>query len=225
MNQKRAPAWQLVMALGFAVAAVILAVGLLARRSSPAAANAEPSRPVVTVEKPVAAPAPPNHVERILAASDLSGAIAVARPIMNDSTNKMDPGTLLLGVWADRSMKLADVAVAKDETSYALVRKDSEDARGKRLCATGRIIEIAVDKGELGKFHNGLLMSYAGNLFHFLTVKSSGTLVEGNTARVCGVVTGMFHYSNSGGGTGHAVQLVGMFDIPENGGKRRQEAE
>jgi hypothetical protein len=29
-------------------------------------------------------------------------------------------------------------------------------------------------------------------------------------------VTGRYDYHDSGGGTGHAVQVVGMFDLPEN---------
>jgi hypothetical protein len=34
------------------------------------------------------------------------------------------------------------------------------------------------------------------------------------------VVTGKYSYANSGGGTGHAVTLVGVFDLPENKGTR-----
>lgn len=36
------------------------------------------------------------------------------------------------------------------------------------------------------------------------------------SARFCGVVTGLYDDSNSGVGVGHAVQMVGMFDLPEN---------
>lgn len=36
------------------------------------------------------------------------------------------------------------------------------------------------------------------------------------------VVTGNYDYSNSAGGTGHAVDLVGMFDLPENKPKKQQ---
>jgi len=68
----------------------------------------------------------------------------------------------------------------------------------------------------VGKHFVGLVMSNAGNLFHFDAVGSTGTLVGTNYARICGVITGLYDYSNSAGGTGHAVQIVGMFDLPEN---------
>ncbi len=40
--------------------------------------------------------------------------------------------------------------------------------------------------------------------------------MERSQERFCGVVTGLFDYANSGGGTGHAVAIVGLFDIAEN---------
>ncbi len=80
----------------------------------------------------------------------------------------------------------------------------------------GKIIQIAVEKEDIGKFHVGLIISDAGNLYRFLGVRSSGTLVGDSRAKFCGVVTGKYDYSNSAGGTGHAVKLVGMFDLPEN---------
>jgi hypothetical protein len=45
----------------------------------------------------------------------------------------------------------------------------------------------------------------------------NGRVGSGNTAaRFCGVVTGLYDYSNSGGGTGHTADIVGMFDLPES---------
>ena len=35
-------------------------------------------------------------------------------------------------------------------------------------------------------------------------------------ARFCGIATGRDTYANTGGGTTHAVRVVGMFDLPEN---------
>ena len=43
-------------------------------------------------------------------------------------------------------MRWSDVAVEKDETTYALVQKDTNVERGKRLCASGSIIEIEADR-------------------------------------------------------------------------------
>lgn len=50
----------------------------------------------------------------------------------------------------------------------------------------------------------------------FAAVASTGELVAQSSANFCGVTTGKYSYSNSGGGTTHAVFLVGMFDLPEN---------
>lgn len=52
------------------------------------------------------------------------------------------------------------------------------------------------------------------------SVSSTGRLVEDSRARLCGFVTGKYSYSNSGGGSSHAVQLVGMFKLPENTGPK-----
>lgn len=83
-----------------------------------------------------------------------------------------------------------------------------------RICATGRIIEIHEDKS--GKASNGLLRSYSGTLYHFEAFGSSGTLTERGQGRFCGFVVGQFHYRNSGGGgVGHAVDVLGVWDFPK----------
>lgn len=165
--------------------------------------------------KPVSTDAP---VQRVQSAPTLKAAVAAASPYFEDRPNESGYGTELLLAWAARSMTWADVGVAADETTFARVLKDPEEERGKRLCASGEIIEIAAEKSELGKTYAGLLMSDAWDLFRFHAVRSSGTLVAKSRARFCGVVTGRFDYANSAGGVGHAVKLVGMFDLPENRG-------
>ena len=60
------------------------------------------------------------------------------------------------------------------------------------------------------------LSTTAGNLIYFVNAGSSGELVQNSIARTCGVVTGRFDYSNSGGGVGHAISVVGLFDLPQN---------
>lgn len=94
----------------------------------------------------------------------------------------------------------------------------TDEERGKRVCFTGTIIQIAVEKTDFGKFNAGLLKVgyYDTTLFSFLNVGSSGTLVAYDQARFCGVVVGKHDYSNSAGGTGHAIQVVGMWDLPQN---------
>lgn len=148
----------------------------------------------------------------------------MAVPLMEDETGGEggSRGSLLFTVWAAKHMHWSDVSVAKDETSYALVRKDSESERGKRMCTSGQLVQIEVERLPTGgKVSTGLLDSNAGNLYHFITAGSSGQLVEQSYARVCGVVTGSYDYENSAGGTGHAVGLIGMFDLPENKPKKQ----
>ncbi|MBA3538258.1 MAG: hypothetical protein H0T79_01395 [Deltaproteobacteria bacterium] len=146
----------------------------------------------------------------------LAEAVEVARPIMSDTTDEQSAGTLLLGIWAASHLTWVDVDIKKNETSFALVKKDADEARGKRMCTSGSIIQIA--KQELGglKVYSGLLMTYGQELIWFVAAGSTGSLVQRSQARFCGVVTGTYDYSNSGGGTGHAVAVVGMFDLASN---------
>ncbi len=220
--------WQIGAAV--AVAAVIVAcIAALAGKSSGSVSDvvADPGAPrEAQVDKAAAtADAPPpvpkvNPVAEIQAKLTLADAVAYARPVMVDRFNASSPGTLLLTVWALKMMTWEDVAVAVDETSHALVQKDADAERGKRLCARGTIIQIEAQKDAMGTFYSGLLMSGSGKLYNYHAVGSSGDLVAHSPARLCGVVTGLYAYSNSGGGTGHAVDMVGMFDLPANRPKK-----
>lgn len=150
--------------------------------------------------------------------SELSfdAAVAALKSQMKDTFDEMNPATLALGMWASKRLAWADVAVAKNETSVALVMKDSEEEAGKRMCASGMIIEIAVQKIQGHKLAVGLLITNARSIVRFVAAGSSGALVANSGARFCGVVTGKFDYGNSAGGTGHGIQMVGMFDLKEN---------
>ncbi len=161
---------------------------------------------------------PAQHIDKL----DFDGAVAYAKPLMDDTEDRDSDGAVLLALWASKHMTWTDVAVKKDETSFALVRKDSDEARGKRLCTSGQIVQIEVQKVPgAGKVSEGLLMSNAGNIYNFIAVGSSGDLVQQSYARFCGVVTGNYDYANSGGGQGHAVEAVGMFDLPQNKPKKQ----
>jgi hypothetical protein len=169
---------------------------------------------------PKAAP-PPPHVdtisEQVAKLPSVGSALSAASPKMADSFNSIDDdGTILLARWSAKNLRWADVAVAKNEVSFAAVMKDPEEARTKRMCASGSIIQIAVAKTQDGKLFDGLFQDYSGNLYDFFAAGGSGDLVSHSPMRFCGFVTGKYDYSNSGGGTGHAIKLVGMFDLPEN---------
>lgn len=157
-----------------------------------------------------------SKVLRMTKYGTLAEAIEEAKPLMSDEFNKTSDGALLFALWAVQKMAWVDAAPPKDETTIALVMKDPDEARGKRLCAPGSLIEIQIQKTELGKMFEGLLRTGAYNIVRFIAVGSTGSLVKSSPARFCGVVIGKWDYTNSGGGTGHAVQVVGMFDLPEN---------
>lgn len=186
---------------------------------------APPSSPATGggADAPEPAPPPETSIEdRIREKESLAEALAVAAPLMSDTTDELSDGGILLSKWAMTRLEWSDVAVSRNETSHALVQKDSDEARGKRMCVRGMIIQIAVQKTPFGKAYVGLMFSSSQDIFHFIAVGSTGELVSQSRARLCGVVTGKYQYSNSGGGTGHAVAVVGMFDLPEN---RRSGAE
>jgi hypothetical protein len=199
-----------VIVVGVLVGAVVARTGATAPTASSASVAAiapEPAAPVPKEEAPT---------DR-MAAMRYTQAFAYARPLMGDAVEKDSEGAVLFAAWATKHAVWGDFSVQSDETTFALVQKDSPGAIGKRLCTTGSVVEIHVDHVEgLGPMSEGLTQSYSGNLFRFLAVGSTGALVSGSAARFCGVVIGNYDYSNSGGGVGHAVSLVGMFDLPQN---------
>ena len=173
--------------------------------------------PAVEVTPPPAPEPPPKTpYQQVMEFRDLEGAIAFTKPDMKDMTGDLCTGQILLAAWGAHNMRWGMVHPEKNETSFDLVRKDSDAARGKRLCLTGTIIEIAkLDMGVVTTFH-GLIMSRQRDIYTFLAVGDTGELVGGSHAGFCGVVIGNYDYANSVGGTGHAVSLVGMFDLPSN---------
>lgn len=172
--------------------------------------------------RPVAPPEPPpetpiQHIDKLAFAQ----AVDFAKGDMSDTVDTDSPGAAILAIWASKHMKWTDVAVASDETTFALVLKDADEARTKRICMSGQIVQIEVEKlDNSAKLNEGLLLSNGGNIYRFIAAGSSGTLVAQSYGRFCGLVTGKYDYSNSVGGTGHAVAMVGMFDLPENKPKK-----
>ena len=162
-------------------------------------------------------PAPePSPLEKVLAMPSLSDAIEVVKPHMTDTNDETSAGALMLALWAAENLKFSDVVVRKNETSFPLVRKDADASRGKRMCVTGRIIQIAKEKAGERTLWTGLMLVGYSEIASFIAVGGTGNLVARSRARLCGVVIGTYDYSNSAGGKGHAVSLVGMFDLAEN---------
>jgi hypothetical protein len=199
----------------FGVAAVWTALSLRSSTTATAAVA-----PVETAATPAPAEQPVDTTKATLIRMDhlaWPDAFASVRSSMSDSNDDDSRGTALFALWAARRMRWNDVSVDADETTFGLVQRDSQEQIGKRMCSSGQIVEIHADSITTGgKLAHGLLMSDAGHLYRFMAAGSCGDVVTGSYARHCGVVTGNYDYSNSGGGTGHAVAVVGMFDLPQN---------
>ena len=132
---------------------------------------------------------------------------------MSDTVDSESPGTTLLARWASKKMKLADVALAKDETTFDAIAKDIGPERGKRMCVKGPIAKIDVAHTDGGDVGNGSLLGGAKHVVYFKAVGDRGGLAAKKGARFCGVVTGKYDYKNASKETSHAVAMVGMFDL------------
>jgi len=147
----------------------------------------------------------------------LDQVISTAQPQMTDVHGAdVSVGAAWLALWGAENLRWSELQKVP-ETKYGLVMKDSDAHRGKRLCVKGQVIEIALDRTVPDhKVFIGGMFSGSGNIYRFIAVQSTGEIVQNSNARFCGVVAGQQHYENSIGGVAHAVQLVGMFDLPEN---------
>jgi hypothetical protein len=134
--------------------------------------------------------------------------------LFEDSTDEMHVSSRFVVDWLNKVGRLRDVAPTKNETSIALVLKDSDRERGKKMCVRGSLLQI--EKADTDVFAGLMRDGSSGEIVAFASAKSTGRLVGGSKARFCGVIVGRFTYSNAGGGVTHAVQLAGMFDLPEN---------
>lgn len=174
------------------------------------ARETEPAKP----PKPEPPPEP-TPAQKIAAAKDLAGALKVITPMFQDTTGCVDPAAAGFALWCAKHLDWIELQ-SLPETTFDKVMKDSEAERGKRMCAKGKIVEIAVDRTSGVPVYIGGLITPARKVYRFVAVKDTGEIVQKSPARFCGVVTGRQSYANSAGGTTHAVALVGMFDLPAN---------
>lgn len=135
---------------------------------------------------------------------------------MADTADEPSKGAAELTVWSIENLTWKELA-KQPKTRPALVMKDSDNERGKLICASGQIVEIKAENALSTKIFEGEVADEdQGAVYRFVAVKSTGELVQGDPATFCGIVIGRFDYSNSDGGVAHAIQLVGMFKLPEN---------
>ncbi len=168
----------------------------------------KPSSEPVGEEKPTA-------FSELMKKKSLKSAIETAKPYMTDTTDDMSPGAAAFGIWSASNLKWVELNTLP-KTKFSLVMKDSDEERGKLLCTKGVIIEIYTDKSIGTKIYNGGVYGNDRNVYRFISVGSTGELVQKSIASICGVVIGKQSYKNSVGGVAHAVFIVGMFDLPEN---------
>lgn len=141
---------------------------------------------------------------------------ATKRHMADIHDSGLDAGSVALTLWGADHMKWSELQEVPDG-KYAMVMKDSDSQRGKKICTNGRVIEIAVDRSVPDKkIFIGGMYDDAGRIYRFIAVHSTGEIVANSRAKFCGIITGQQHYPNSAGGMAHAVHLVGMFDLPEN---------
>jgi hypothetical protein len=172
----------------------------------------------ITKAEPAPPPPPPREptpLELLASKRQIRSALTIVQPTFGDSVNTTDGGAAVFATWAAQHMLWSDLT-AQPETKHALVLKDPALERGKRLCSSGTLAEIQVDRTVTPPVYVGGVVSSALKVTRFVAVRSTGDLVENSQARLCGIVTGTQSYTNAGGGSTQAVFVVGMFDLPEN---------
>jgi hypothetical protein len=190
--------------------------------SKPSQSQPAPSPAVATTDEPRveqkrADPPPPKplSLDQRLAGRQLAVALEVVRPLLGDTIDQPSEADLSFARWAARSLTWEDLQSVQ-ETEPALVMKDSEAERGKRICASGSIVQIEAQRGNFGRIYGGLLLTYAGTTIYFFAAGDTGSLVAHSDARFCGIVSGRNEYKTNFGGTNQAVLAIGMFDLPSN---------
>jgi hypothetical protein len=179
----------------------IVAMHFLVEREHPAqvAEAPKPTAKPVSVERP---PPPPD----ITSAKNLAAAIDFARPQLTDTRDAPSDGAKLLVRYGAAKLKWADVAVAKDETTFAVVLQDPAAAIGKRLCAAVRVERIEKVTVNDTAVHTARLVTKPGNALEVYVV--GAPVKQGAPARFCGVVTGRLDVAKKS-----AAFAVGMFGM------------
>ncbi len=149
-------------------------------------------------------------------AKSLTDVIELVKPHMEDGVNQMPEGATAIPLWAQSNDFSWSALNEIPTTTYGKIMKDSESERGKRLCVTGTVIEIAVDRSAGLTTYNAGMMSDSFKVTRLLAIESTGDIVAQSNARFCGITIGTMSYTNAAGGTTSAPYLVGMFDLPEN---------
>lgn len=196
---------KVIMAAGITGAVLVVAVGALL------------IRPWQRPPKPhdIRTDAPAEAAKYALDQPTFAAALAYVRPKVLDY--EYGAGQILLAGWATEHLRWADIEVGAPETTFPLAKKDPDAERGKRLCADVTVLDIAASGRGRGKYYTGLMISKSLPTvpYAFTAVRSTGDIVEHSAARFCGYVLALHRYK-SNDGPREGLQVLGMFDLPEN---------
>lgn len=154
-----------------------------------------------------------NPFDTIQRATSLADALAIAKPKMGDGVEQVSAGALLLTYWGIERMRWSDVERPLNGTSAL---RGPADEPGKGLCVEGTVAQLNEDRFQKGVVYTGILQAPDLESYHFAAVGKPGDVAAGRQARFCGIVSGKFEYADRNGDQSTAIQLVGMFDVPEN---------
>lgn len=158
------------------------------------------------------APAPESAAvswqDEAKAASTLEEAIKLSKKGGEETPRRLAYVT----VWGASHNISKAVLLAGKETTHSAVMKDPELEYGKWICTTAIVVKIEADRAQKPYVLYWGVLKWAGKLYSFQTWGPTGTIVEKDQVRFCGVNVGTWDYKNSGGGMSHAVALSGLFD-------------
>lgn len=121
----------------------------------------------------------------------------------------------LLAAWAVKRATWTDFATGSNDelgTSIGEVKKDPTGEYGRRMCSRGSTIQISKQYENLWE----ALIMVGRDVIHLTAIGSSETVVETTPATFCGIAFGLYTYETVAGNTNTAIEVVGMFDLPEN---------
>jgi hypothetical protein len=172
--------------------------------------------PITIPERPTASlqPAP---VDDGITATSLGSALDQTRSKMVDGpASPLSEGVKLFGGWAQQHLAWEDIDPKAPETTVARADADPVGERGKKLCESGTIIEMTSDDLRGAKIAIGVLARNSVEILQFVAVRSTGSLAERSNVRFCGIMAARVDRAARTGGMGNLIQVVWMFDLPEN---------
>jgi hypothetical protein len=175
-------------------------------------------------EEPIVVPtdhptpvSPPTNDDDSIVATTLSRAVELTRPKMVDGPAATpSDGAKLFAAWAQQNLAWEDIDLKPPETTMSRADADPATERGKRLCEAGTITELKSTDIRGAKVAIGFLARKDNEVIQFIAVRGMGSLAEKTATRFCGVMSARVDRTLPTGGSGHALQVIGMFDLPEN---------